>query len=312
MKKKTTTKTKIPTPKKICNNCQRELTITNFYQSSSPMFDGTSPLCKSCIKKLIDYKNMQSIYNVLQTLDMPFIQSEWDKMCERKRERMMKEKAYDVFGNYIRQINSLGQYSNMGWKDSVFENEEKKTNVIFSGDGTTNYNDFVITEEILDRWGEGLEKKDYAILEKELKNLLRSFECPDYSMEMIMKDICFLNLQIADARQKGNDTSKLLDTRSKLMNDGKMKPIQGNALDENDKATFGMFIKRCEDTDPIETPFENPMKKYIRIFMAGHLAKMQGLKNELVDEYEKEIMAEAIDFDEIKKVSDDEDDDNNE
>ena len=42
--------------KKVCTGCNRELTLTNFYNSDNPMFpEGKVNLCKDCIKKLIDY-----------------------------------------------------------------------------------------------------------------------------------------------------------------------------------------------------------------------------------------------------------------
>lgn len=107
---------KNPTPKKVCTGeCKKEQAITNFYNSNSNLFaDGKAPICKKCLKKMINYDYIDTIYDVLQSIDVPFIETVWESCSEAKG---------DTFGTYLRQINSLPQYANMRWKNSSFTNE---------------------------------------------------------------------------------------------------------------------------------------------------------------------------------------------
>ncbi|NLY47342.1 MAG: hypothetical protein GX053_15380 [Tissierella sp.] len=143
--------------------------------------------------------------------------------------------------------------------------------------------------------------------------LMSSFECPDYGMEMIMRDICFINLDIDRLRRekKGNANSeitKLINTRSNLMNDAKMKPIQATGAEANDQITLGTLIKKWENEEPIPPTLDDEMKRYIDTFMIGHLAKMEGLNNELVKKYEEAISEYTIDMKEVYQDNDIEDD----
>jgi hypothetical protein len=138
---------------------------------------------------------------------------------------------------------------------------------------------------------------------------MSSFECPDYGMEMIMKDICIINLEIEKIRQEKKDSANkiitnLIKTRSDLMNDANMKPIQSTGADASDQITFGTLIKKWENERPIPQPMDDEMKKYIDTFMVGHLAKMEGLHNEFTELYDREISKYTIDFNELNNEAD--------
>lgn len=97
------------------------LAIQNFYNSNSPMAkEGKSPFCKKCIKEMIDYSQINSIYTVLQVMDLPYIYEYWDK-CISDTNR-------DPFGNYLRMTNSLNQFKGLKWKDSIFDSSIKNNN----------------------------------------------------------------------------------------------------------------------------------------------------------------------------------------
>lgn len=90
------------------------LSISNFYSSNSILaVNGKATICKKCIKEKIDYNNIQTIYDMLMTLDIPFIYDVW----------IIAEKSpKDTFGKYISLIGSLPQNSGCtSYKQSVFE-----------------------------------------------------------------------------------------------------------------------------------------------------------------------------------------------
>lgn len=106
-------------PKKICQNkdcdAMGRYQLANHFYKSRNAYIGYHPYCKDCIKKIIDVDNMETVYNVLQTLDTPFIQDVW-------REALADTDG-DYIGKYLELINSTykTRYENARFKDSIYE-----------------------------------------------------------------------------------------------------------------------------------------------------------------------------------------------
>ena len=106
-------------PKKICQNkdcdAMGRYQLTNHFYKSRNAYIGYHPYCKDCIKKIIDINNMETVYNILQTLDTPFIQDVW-------REALADTDG-DYIGKYLELINSTykTRYENARFKDSIYE-----------------------------------------------------------------------------------------------------------------------------------------------------------------------------------------------
>src|SRR5690606_39853724 len=83
---------------------------------------------------------------------------------------------------------------------------------------------------------------------------------------------------------KGNTRSykDLMKTISDLMNDGNIKPIQNIGNQESKSSTFGEWIKRIEEEEPIPEPDEvfkdvDGIQKYIGKWFVGHMKRIFGL-----------------------------------
>lgn len=98
---------------------KRLISEANFYKSKSPMFpDGRVHVCKKCLKNMIDYNDMETIYRAFQILDIPFFYNRW-KECESRSGNR------DIFGNYVRMANSeINEFKGARYSDSVFKPEE--------------------------------------------------------------------------------------------------------------------------------------------------------------------------------------------
>lgn len=118
-KSKRVTKGQPKEPKKICQNqdCDamgRYQNNSSFYRSRNISI-GYHPYCKECIKKITNIDDMQTVYDILQTLDTPFIQDVW------------KEALADIDGNYMDRYLELinntykTRYESARFKDSVFD-----------------------------------------------------------------------------------------------------------------------------------------------------------------------------------------------
>ncbi|GMX64399.1 hypothetical protein Elgi_36680 [Paenibacillus elgii] len=276
----------------------------NFYENVNPLFNSEKfEVCKECINNYIGERASEGYTDrvklVLAMLDKPFIGDQW----------VSREEDW---AKYIPQISSFPQYKGVSFKDSTF---------LFSG---SILNPFPLNDEVdpisdpnlyelTKYWGRGYSNEDYQYLEEEKVKLMSSFECPDYGMEMIMRDICFINLEIEKVRQEqkangSKEISNLIKTRSDLMNDAKMKPIQATGAEANDQISFGVLVKKWENDRPIPRGLDDEMKNYIDTFMVGHLAKMEGLNNEMTEKYEKAMSEYTIDFEELNKNKEYDDD----
>lgn len=149
------------TEKKICTKCKKELAKTNFYNSTSPMFDGKVPICKNCIKELIDYDDINSIYSVLQTMDIPFLYDYYNKSEDSKG---------DTFGIYVRMCNSLPQLKLLHWKDSIFEKDIVETKIKNKKNNKYEIEDMT-REQLEDKYGIGYTDEEYYCFEKKWRKL---------------------------------------------------------------------------------------------------------------------------------------------
>lgn len=167
--KKKTIKSIIPDKKK-CDDCKKELIISNFYNTNNVLSDGKSSICKKCTKKRINYNNIQSIYDVLKGLDIPFFYSYWATCKEKNPE--------DPWTIYIRIANSkMNEFKTSGWKDSIFEPQLNNENINSSNKVVqfSKKSDFILTDEIIDKWGDGYSHEEYYYFEKKWFKLIDNY-----------------------------------------------------------------------------------------------------------------------------------------
>lgn len=292
-----------------CTCCGNEKPDTDYYASQSYIYKNTGKLsiCKDCVWNYVILSNNENGYSIekmkdlLQMIDKPFVQFLLDSSIEEAN-----RDNKNTFKVYMKNL-GLKQNRELRWSNSQFENFRIPTsndNSDINGSST---------DDVFKYWGKGYSKWEIDFLEDEMMKLTSSFECPDYGMEMIMRDICFINLDIEKVRQErkansGTEITKLIKTRSDLMNDANMKPIQSTGAEGNDQITFGTLIKKWENEKPVPRPLEDEMKEYIDTFMVGHLAKMEGLNNELTAKYDKALSEYTINFSDINRDEEEYDD----
>ena len=128
--------------KKICDNCKRELAMSQYYNTNSVLsVDGKLNICKVCVKSMLDYNNIETIYKILQLLDIPFIYSYY---------RSAKEKCpEDPWSIYIRIANSkMNEFKRKTWKDSKFEPDSINPVKLNMNQAIISTNHFDVTSEI--------------------------------------------------------------------------------------------------------------------------------------------------------------------
>lgn len=186
-------------PRKVCTNCNRELPMIDFYVASNPITSSDGRyvnVCKECIKAASLDSNGQlkkdEFKRMLQLIDRPYIPDIIDSAVEEINNAQENGKnTYDVIGRYMKNISSLPQYSKMTFlegiefvegneakqpQNKISATERKKAKgekeTVFINDNK----DFVLSQEIIERFGDGYTKSQYNKMQKKYDKLKQNYQ----------------------------------------------------------------------------------------------------------------------------------------
>jgi hypothetical protein len=201
MVKKSKQKSATANKRKVCTNCNRDLPLLDFYTVSNPLLSSDGKyvnICKECFKSSslnIDGSlNIDKFKNALMLIDRPFIPAAIDAAAKRVAGYVegSRKKRYDLIGAYMQIIGITAHYSKL----SYLEGEELvKNNPDLAQMGTLDPNNmprytaekkketasvndksFEVTDEILDRFGEGYRKNQYFKMQKKYDKLKQNYQ----------------------------------------------------------------------------------------------------------------------------------------
>ncbi|WP_440118441.1 hypothetical protein [Paenibacillus sp. QZ-Y1] len=110
--------------RKVCRTCDNEHNKSEFYASYNKFDkDGKLSICKTCLKKSIDYNDVNTVKDVLLNINRPFILSIWDSA----KEEADTKRSQDYFGYYIKSI-GMKDFKDLSWLDSD-SNESIRKNI---------------------------------------------------------------------------------------------------------------------------------------------------------------------------------------
>jgi hypothetical protein len=240
--KKQNKNTRQQNPEKVCLKCNQSKSISMFYTSyDENLADRRIPYCKSCLKNGTNMNDIESVKATLKMINRPFIEHIYITSLEDEK---------DSFGSMMKNL-ALPQYRKLTWEDSVFNDDVNKIK-----ESLNNNDDFIITKEMIIKWGNGFSKDQYMMLEDLYQNLFNSFDINNRSQEEYLKTACLYQLRNIEAIRQGNaqEATKWGNLFDSYMASGKLKP---NQLSETDKmggvtnfATFFQFIEKSNDFIP--------------------------------------------------------------
>lgn len=109
--------------KKVCANCGRQLDELSFYTYKS---GEKVELCKSCLTMHIDNFDPETFLWILQKMDVPYIEEEWNKIRDKAyAKNPNKMSGMSVIGKYLSQM-KLKQWKKYTWADTESLREETK------------------------------------------------------------------------------------------------------------------------------------------------------------------------------------------
>lgn len=296
---------------RICLCCGTKKSDKHFYLSKSFLNKAFQqlPWCKDCVD--LEYENLlkrcnynvdRAIYYLCMKLDIPFSYSALEAA-----KKQSESKGTPLNRVYIQKINSFREVN--GYGDVFLDGEQLSINTAKSiNEEQLEYlkEDIEVTPELIRKWG-NLPKEDIIFLEEQYIEWCTRYDVSTKSMEILVQEICYQQLNIKKKRERGESVSKELKDLQDLMNSAALKPVQESAAMGADVNTLGMWIKKFENEKPIPEPdpeFKDVdgISKYIRVWFLGHLCRMLGIENEYAREYEEELMKYTVDINEEESI----------
>lgn len=289
--------------KYTCLYCGNEYTEASYYNSNSKFYSNTGkiPYCKQCIEGFYQYyvnkysddgcllPERKAIKRLCMILDVYFRDDVFNSSVKKVKDGITNT---TLIAQYMKII-PLTQYSrNKETYEDTITQEEKDGFVAIP---ISNISDSrKVDEDTIRFFGAGFNDNDYEFLKREYEDWVARHECKTKAQEEVFKRLCFKQLEILKATQRGEDTKDLDATFQKLLETAKLQPKQNAGDATADNQTFGKLIDKWENTRPLpeideELKDVDKIGWYIDVFFRGHLSKMMGLKNGLSNLYTKFI-----------------------
>lgn len=291
-----------------CLNENKEYPITSFFDADkSSIFGayGNIPLCKKCIGNIAKefYKAYSdkklAVFLTCLKLDVRFVTALYEEI---ERDNISADRMALGYIEAFIKSEEEGSFNDSGYSMGVFETLRSylDTSNAMQDDIEASWVSYIVTQDDLDFWGSQYSQEDYYYLSNTLNRYLESYPklADNASSIDLLREICYTTLDIKNERSSEKPNLKLiseLNTKlSSLLSDSNIKPSQKKDT-MSDVDTFGLLIKRIEETDPLPNPLpeweKEDMMKEIGEFIVGHISKIVGKDVEGMDGYD-EIMEE--------------------
>lgn len=291
-----------------CSMCGKSSVLysRDFISSNNPIhgFLHLIPVCRSCAGLLynsliVQYQDEDIALKVLcLRLGLYYNKSIADTLHAKGDKRI---------GEYTRKIN-IQQYRDRTFEDTLIEE---------GYDITAEFKDEVIEEDVsedkkldekhkniykrtIDMFGESFDDEDLMYLQTQYADWTRRYECNEKSLEIMIKNICLMDLDIRKSTQNGEDVSKKMAALNRAIIDANLKPVLDGGSDIGEYS-LGQYIEKWEDDKPIPV-YDDPDFKdkdniltYIQTWFFGHLTKVFGKHNSYSEKYEQEIAKYTVD-----------------
>lgn len=273
----------------------------NFLVSYSPMYKGIGylPVCKDCIEDLYSQYLAQcndskaAVRQMCRALNIYWHDEIYTKVAQKNTTR-------SLMTGYIQQSNN-NKYIGKCYDDTLAAEGTlwsitiDKSGQVNFGQGDAQGEREEISPDVVAFWGTGLDAQMYRELEQRksywLSRLPDDLEV-DIGTEVIIKQICMLELDINRLRADGKPVDKHINTLNTLLGSGNFKPAQkrqDTSDAEFNDTPLGVWLYRYENKRPLPDKYDNsPLLKYVFTWM-GHVLRMLGKKNGYEKLYQAEI-----------------------
>ena len=272
-----------------CTKCKKTMLADNFYMSrNTEKFapDGRVDLCKKCLTMHVNNWEPSTFLNILEMIDVPYIETEWDTLLDRYGKDPKKTSSTAIIGRYLAKM-KLNQYKTLRYADTLRlrEEEEKKKAIIkYQEDAQRNrysaslqngegdieegnieedlyaqpemppvaFEEMVTAEEkrmLSLKWGRLYQLEEWVSLEKFYQEMMESFDIQSAAHLDYLKKICKTSLKMDQAIDCGDveGFQKLSKVYDSLMKSAKFTAAQNKAESDEYMDCLGEMITLCEE-----------------------------------------------------------------
>lgn len=236
---------------KICYKCKNEKTTSHYIAVNSPLFNGSLPICRECLAKMISNASEDERWNVVdkicQWADVPFIPGEWEKIYQSN--------GKDALGVYIA-IFRNEEYKNLDWE--IYNNvylqllEENRVEDAIPELKEKQLKDW------RKKWGMDYDEQQLEYLENLHQGLLNSQNVVGALNEDQALKLCKISLIIEEKIRAGLDFSKELKSYDSLANLSNLTPK--NVKDANEFDSFGEVYAYLEKTGWVDKYYDGAVR----------------------------------------------------
>lgn len=246
--------------KKVCTACHRELPLSKFYTSNSPLhsFDKKTPICKDCIiQNSINLETGEidevKFKKLMMQLDRPFYR---DCLVSAKNQYLSEHsfvteeeanyKGADIIKIYMKNIASLRQLSSKSYSDSERDGFIQKNSTVLTKEKPTNGKSskrksqiddetvivddeqFEVTPEMIDMFGEGYTRFEYKKMNEKYEKLKLNYSLQtNIHQEALVTYVRFkVKEEIATASGNVDEAKKWYDAAQNAAEKAKLTPKQ--------------------------------------------------------------------------------------
>lgn len=242
-----------------CLSCGKTKKASDFYVSYSVYNAATGRVqyCKECCCNLSCDEsgsiNIDNFKKLLQKIDKPFLYD----VLQSAYEEAKGLNGNSVVGIYFKNINSLPQNRSFSWKDSIFESNNKSDE-----HQNTPINDFTVTHEVIEKWGDGYQPEEYRAFERKYNLLKNNYtEKTNLHTEALLNYIRYrVKEEIATALNNVKEAKEWGELANKAATAAKINPSQLSKADLSEGlSTFSELSQAVEkeiDIIPILPKFK--------------------------------------------------------
>ena len=236
---------------KICYKCKNEKTTSHYIAVNSQLFNGSLPICRECLSKIIAAAPMEERWNtvdkICQWADVPFIPGEWEKIYQSN--------GKDALGVYIA-IFRNEEYKNLDWEmyNKVYLELLEENRV---EDAIPELRE----KQIKDwhrKWGMDYDEQQLEYLENIHQGLLNSQNVVGALNEDQALKLCKISLIIEEKIRAGLDFSKELKSYDSLATLSNLTPK--NVKDANEFDSFGEVYAYLEKTGWVNKYYDGAIR----------------------------------------------------
>ena len=190
--------------------------------------------CKDCLKLKVNDEDVNGVIDMLRLMNIPFISSVWENAVEKG--------GSSIFSKYLQLIATQKKYKDFG--DSVYDYDDE---IQDSSDPSKTA--FVVTDEIIARWGSLDNTNNYIELELSLESLKKIKEPQTYLEQQRYVQNVQLGKALNDALKAG--AKEIPALRKSYADDLKELGLDILSASKDDNRSLGMRIAEWERHDPI-------------------------------------------------------------